>query len=345
VQEFWGSVRWKRVALLLLCGLVLACSGTTGPAPEPIPPHGPATYHTGVNPVGVAVAGGYAWVANAGEGTVSRIDLRNDRTLARVQIGDAVRYGKPCEAKNIHQTPHGSFGIRQCDVPRGLALGPHALWVIANDTLSLLRIDPGSGRVVARIPIGVNGWYVAASDSAVWVTAYDTQTIVRVDPRTDQVVATIRDVPLGPTGIVLSGDAVWVACSRADVVIRIDPGTNRVAATIPVGHTPLPVASGFGSVWVRNESSELAGTVSRIDPATDQVVATIPIGMEMGRDGLDGLAVTGGGVWVAGLDLAEIDPATNRVARKINHMCNAAIAADGALWTIDIAYSITRFRV
>jgi YVTN family beta-propeller protein len=177
------------------------------------------------------------------------------------------------------------------------------------------------------------------------VTDYDTQTIVRVDPQTNRLVATIRDVPLGPTGVALTQGAVWVACSRADLVIRIDPRTNQVAATIPVGHTPLPVTTGFGSVWVRNESSELPGTVSRIDPATDQVVATIPIGMGMGRDGLDGLAATGGGVWVAGLGLEMIDPAANRVARKVNRMCNAAIAADGALWTIDIAYSITRFPV
>jgi hypothetical protein len=61
-----------------------------------------------------------------------------------------------------------------------------------------------------------------------------------------------------------------------------------------------------------------------------------------GRDGLDGMAVLDGGVWVAGLELQKIDPATNRVVRMINHTCGAVTADAGSLWTIDVAYSVTR---
>jgi virginiamycin B lyase len=127
------------------------------------------------------------------------------------------------------------------------------------------------------------------------------------------------------------------------VVARIDPATDQVVATIPVGRTPLPVAVGFGSVWVRNESQEQAGTVSRIDPATNRVVATVPVGIEMGRDGLDGLAAGPHHLWVAGLDLERIDPSSSRVVGRIDHLSNAAVAAGGAIWTIDLAYSVTRF--
>ena len=283
------------------------------------------------------------WVANAGEGTVSRIDLSSRRTVARIPIGDITAYSEPCKQRSIHQVPHGSFELRMCDLPAALALGPHALWVTKNDTRSLLRIDPSSNRVVAEVPIGIDAWYVTATATAVWATDWGTSTVVRVDPRTNQVVARVPDVPLGPTGIVATADAVWVACSRADVVVRIDPVTNRVAATIPVGHTPLPVDAGFGSVWVRNENDENPGSVSRIDPLTNRVDATIPVVLEMGRDGLDGLAVTDRGVWVAGLDLEQIDPTTNRVTRRVRHTANAVTAAGGALWTIDVAYSVTRF--
>ena len=106
--------------------------------------------------------------------------------------------------------------------------------------------------------------------------------------------------------------------------------------------TPLPVLYAYGSVWVRNEFREGNGTVQRIDPTTDQVVATIPVGPEIGRDGLDGLAALDGAVWVAGLNLERIDPATNRVTQPIKHTANAVTAGAGSLWTVDVAYSVTR---
>src|SRR5260221_10388629 len=77
------STALKRLApILLLCGLVLAaCGGSDAPRADPSPPRGPVTYRTGVDPVSVAITGGFAWVANAGEGTVSRIDLRSGRSV------------------------------------------------------------------------------------------------------------------------------------------------------------------------------------------------------------------------------------------------------------------------
>jgi DNA-binding beta-propeller fold protein YncE len=328
----------RRLMVAALLSLVVACAGQ----PPPSPPS-PVTYRTGINPVAIGVGRGVLWAANAGDGTVSKIDLASRRTVARIPIGDINAYSDPCMARNIHQVPHGSFSIRMCDLPAGLALGPQALWVTKNDTHSLLRIDPLTDRVTSEIPIGIDAWYVTATATAVWATDWGTSAVVRVDPSTNQVVARIPDVPLGPTGIVATSDAVWVACSRADVVARIDPVSNRVVATIPVGHTPLPIAAGFGSVWVRNENNEIPGTVSRIDPLTNRVAATIPAGMATGRDGLDGLAVTDRGVWVSGLDLEQIDPTADRVTRRIRHTANWVTAAGGAVWTIDIAYSVTRF--
>jgi hypothetical protein len=61
-----------------------------------------------------------------------------------------------------------------------------------------------------------------------------------------------------------------------------------------------------------------------------------------GRDGLDGMAVLDGGIWVAGLELQKIDPTTNRVVRMINHTCDAVTTDGSSLWSVDIAYSVTR---
>lgn len=327
------------VAVLLLSVLLMAAACGGGPQAPQTPP---VTLRTGVNPVAVAERGGAVWVANAGEGTVWKIDLRSGRRIAQVKVGDAARYGKACEARNIHRVPHGSFDIRMCDLPRGMALASSGLWVIANDRNALLRVDPASARVVNDIPIGVAGWYVTVADDAVWVSDFDNDTLVRVDPRSNRVVATISGLPHGPTQMVVTPEGLWVACSRADVVARLDPATNHLAATVAVGHTPLPIVAAFGSVWVRNENAEHDGTVSRIDPVSGSVVASVPVGLEMGRDGLDGLAATDRGLWVSGLDLEEIDPSKNQVVRHANHTSNSITTGETALWTIDIAYSVTR---
>lgn len=329
-------MRARLAVLGSLAALLVAC-GNGSPAAAP-----PTTLRTGINPVAVAERDGAVWVANGGQGTVWKLDARTGRRLATVKVGDAVAYGHPCEARNIHQVPHGSFGIRMCDLPRGMTLASSGLWIVANDRESLLRVDPRTAKVVATIPIGLDGWYVAASGDDVWVSDYDDDSMVRVDARTNRAVATLTGLPHGPTQMAFAAGGLWVACSRADAMARIDLATNQVSDVVAVGHTPLPVTFAFGSVWVRNESSELDGTVSRIDPSTRHVVATIPVGMEMGRDGLDGLAPTAHGIWVAGLDMEQIDPARNRVVRHVRHTANAVVTGQSALWSIDIDYSVTR---
>ena len=340
MAELHELIRRRAGAVLLV--LVLAACGGGGPSPSPTPARGTTvTIQVGVNPAGIAIGDGFAWVANAGEGTVSKVDLAKNRQVARIPVGDPKGL-VGCATGSIHQTPHGDFRIRDCDLPKAVAVSKGAVWAGKGDTQSLVRIDPVSDRVVATIPIGVEAWYIAASDGAVWVSDWRTNTVVRVDPAANRVVATIPDLPNGPTGVAIAPGGVWVASSRADTLTRIDPATNRVSASVQTDLVPLPVLYAYGSIWVRNEFREGNGTVQRIDPATARVVATIPVGPDIGRDGLDGLADLDGGVWVAGLLLERIDPGTNRVVKKTNHSANAVWSGAGSLWTVDIAYSVSR---
>jgi DNA-binding beta-propeller fold protein YncE len=321
-----------------LVALSIACGGPGTSSPS----HGGiVTIPVGVNPAGIAVGKGDAWVANSGEGTVSKIDLARNRQVAKIVVGDPDGLVR-CQSTSIHQTPHGDFRIRNCDLPKAVAVSTGAVWAGKGDTKSLVRIDPVSDRLTATIPIGIEAWYIAASDPAVWGSDWRTHTVVRVDPASGGVVATIADLPAGPTGIAIAPGAVWVASSRAGALTKIDSATNRVVDSVPTDMTPLPVTYAYGGIWVRNEFQEGNGTVQRVDPGADRVVATIPVGPEIGRDGLDGLAAVGGRLWVAGLQLEAIDPATNRVDRRLNHTANAATSGAGALWTIDVAYTVSR---
>ncbi len=327
---------------LLACavGIVLAACSAPGSAPSPGRPQ-TVTIPTGVNPAGIAVGGGYAWVANSGEGSVWKIDLATNRVVGKVVVGDP-RALVGCDSHNVHQTPHGDFRIRNCDLPKAVAVSKGAVWAGKGDTKSLARIDPAADRVVDTIAVGVEPWYIAASDTAVWLSDWRTNTVVRVDPTNDHVVATISGLPAGTTGLALAPGALWVASSRDNMLTRIDFTTNQPAAALATDPTPLPVVYAYGSVWVRNEFFEGPGSVQRVDPATNRIVDTIPVGPEAGRDGLDGLAALDGGIWVAGLQLEKIDPTTNRVVRTINHTSEAVTSGAGSLWTVNVAYSVSR---
>jgi hypothetical protein len=82
----------------------------------------------------------------------------------------------------------------------------------------VLRVDPGSGRTVARVPVGFEPGPLVATRAAVWVAGSS-------DP----------DLPPGP-------------------VARIDPAANRVTATVPVdGHATALAADG-DRAWVATTS-------------------------------------------------------------------------------------------
>jgi virginiamycin B lyase len=327
----------RRLAIGVVVVLLAACGAGSQPHPASV------TIPSGGNPAGVVVSGGAAWVANAADGTISRIDLGDNRVTAVIPIGDpAVLRAAGCGTESIHAEPHGSFKIRRCDLPRAIAAAPRAIWTSRGDTKELVRVDPRTNRITGTVGVGIDPWYIAATDAAVWATDFYTDTVVHVDPRTLRVVATIVGLPYGPTGIAIAGDSVWVASSRADVVSRIDAATNRIVATLPVEHVPLPVVFAYGSIWVRNEMAEGNGFVTRINPVTNEVIAEVPVGPEAGRDGLDGMAVTAAGLWVAGLRLQRIDPRLNKVTTVNNHTANAVSYGAGSLWTIDIGFSISR---
>jgi len=75
------------------------------------------------------------------------------------------------------------------------------------DTVS--RIDPATGTVTQRIPVGDGPLAVAADAAAVWVTNYADGTVSRIDPGSNEVVATIEVGPQ-PDHIAVGEGGVWV---------------------------------------------------------------------------------------------------------------------------------------
>ena len=329
--------------------MLSACSSGAQPQQSNSPlPSGPGWKVEAVIPVSSSVgapvvAGGLVWVPNMAAGTISAIDIAQERILRTISIGDAkTLVAEGCGASSVHAVPHGSFDIRRCDLPSAAAYGDGSLWVIQNDRRALLRLDAVSGRRLAAVRLGIEPFGLATGAAGVWVTDFQHDSVVHVDAQSNTVVATITHLPGGPTGVAEGPGSVWVACARAGVVARIDPTANRVVAQVGVAKSPLPVAVAFGSVWVRSEE---AHTLARIDPTSNQVEATMDVAPSEGRDGLDQMGVDRSGLWLSGLRVTHIDAATNRQDRGLNLNAVALEYSAGRLWLAGILGTLSRVQV
>src|SRR5262249_18023098 len=118
-----------------------------------------------------SVGAGAVWVLSSTAGAVLRIDpafgfLRGSR---RVDLGSA---------------PSIVIGD-----PAGVAARGHSVWF--EDGRSLFRVDPDTGKVVRRIPLGTGLDGIALGTGSVWASRGDPATLLRIDPRSGAVRARI----------------------------------------------------------------------------------------------------------------------------------------------------------
>jgi hypothetical protein len=169
--------------------------------------------------------------------------------------------------------------------------------------------------VVATIAVGAAPTQVTVAAGAVWVGGWGTGMLVRVDPATNRVAARIRvgRPQESPVAIAATARAVWVVDFGDAQVLRVDPATNRLVARIPVRGGAGGIGAGAGTVWVTSGEGgdQQHGWVQRIDPTRNRVVATIGVPSGMLWD----IAVDGPSVWVGSElgGLWRIDAHTSRV--------------------------------
>jgi YVTN family beta-propeller protein len=233
----------------------------------------------------------------------------------------------------------------------GFAVNRQGLWLNDFDANLVLRVDPASLKVVAKIAAGPNpeGLAVDPKNGAVWVANHRGGTVARIDPATNTVVATIPTGHAGTSGphqIGLGLGSVWVGVPNTLSVYRIDPVTNTVVATI---HIPLGASACGGftfsekAVWM--PSCFDATKLVRIDPVANKVVATI----QLGGYG-ENLVLVDGFPWLVVENktdgqpgrLVRIDPTTNTVDRVVSlgdsfTGGSLVMVAERSMWAVDWA--------
>jgi ABC-type branched-subunit amino acid transport system substrate-binding protein/DNA-binding beta-propeller fold protein YncE len=233
-------------------------------------------FRTRGTPTDLAAGEGALWVGNGGGDvgnftvSISRVDPKTTAITRTVKLGD--------QTDSVF-TPTFNWGF-----PR-IAAGAGALWA-TNPGLSVSRIDPATGKLVATIDADAGS--IAAGEEGVWFIG--SPGVRRIDPRTNRVG---QGIPIGTqsaAGIAVGAGSVWVTAEEEGLVWRIEPGPDPSTRTIDVGAGVTYIAFGAGAVWTANY---IDGIVSRIDPRTNDVTARIPIGAA------HALAAGAGSAWVS----------------------------------------------
>jgi YVTN family beta-propeller protein len=210
--------------------------------------------------------------------------------------------------------------------PLGITYGARSLWVASSFSGEVVRVDPRRPKVLKRIDVGLSPYDVAFGAGAAWASDELGGKIVRVAPRRNRVVARIRGF-VRPNGVTAAFGAIWVADLDGGTVSRIDPRRNRVTKRVHVPRADWITATP-DSLWVSSEQ----GKVYRLDPATLRIAAVVTVG----ANPLDSAWVDGQ-LWVPNIDddtISVIDPGTSSVVRTMAVADGpvAVASAAGDLW-------------
>ena len=199
----------------------------------------------------------------------------------------------------------GPFDIRE-------AFG--SLWVTGHHTNEVIRIDPVSLKIVARITSGPGPGWFAVTDDAIWVTNKNGSGISRIDPQTNELVTSVgTGSPCGPPAV--AAGSVWIVGCDTQVIERIDPATNTVVDSIPAAGYSEPILAG-DQLFATN-----ADALARLDPTTmGFVVVGGCCGLPFGYDGST--------IWLNGLnELTRVDPVSGEVAATLHNGSGATSIA------------------
>jgi virginiamycin B lyase len=259
--------------------------------------------------------------------------------------------------------------------PDWLGIGFGSVWVSVPRNNEIVRINPATNAIQARIQVGEEPCYgIGIGAIHVWVLNCKSQTLVRIRPQDNKVdrVISVHIAKHGEGGIAVIKDTAWYVADQDGHSNTLVESSGRSRA-LTVGMDSAVVNFAFGSIWVTSSAegkiyrvdrkhhrviatiavpasprfttvgegsawvlSQSDGSISRINPATNKVVANIPANVP----GAGGDIASGGGyLWVAaaGTPLTRIDPESNKVIDQYGNYkgADAIRYGFGSVWISD----------
>lgn len=218
-----------------------------------------ATVAVGQSPREIAATpdGRKAWVVNAGDPSLSVVDLgryRVERTVRPDQLRE----------------------------PRGLAIAPgRGLLLTSGGSHRLFLLDSARDvveRVITTNQAGAGPVALTHGGDRAWVANHASDSVTLVDVPS---LKTVRTLPVGPgpEGIAASSNGRWVvvALEGAGQVAIIDTSRSQVVTRLPAGQGPTRVACA-PKAPLAVVTNRLSDDVSILDIAGRHLVATVPVG-------------------------------------------------------------------
>jgi hypothetical protein len=175
-----------------------------------------------------------------------------------------------------------------------LAVGAGSVWIADPLVGTVIRFDPRTGAVQARISVENSAGgqsrphrVLAFAAADLWVVDGPGNLVEKIDPKTNKV--SQQESFDSPADIGADGDILWITGGATGVATSFNPATGA-RVPVRVGSEADAVAVGLGSVWVVNSSD---GKVYRIDSTSTKVMAVIPAG-----GGLGDIAVGENAIWL-----------------------------------------------
>jgi YVTN family beta-propeller protein len=174
------------------------------------------------------------------------------------------------------------------------------VWVADDGRGEVVRLDPATNEVVARIPVGDGPADLVFEGSSVWVINHRDRGLVRIDMQTNtaRLVATI---PGGaPERMVLAAGHLWIT-GRGTDLLEVDLAGN-VLQTVEIGAGGIDLVTSGDTIWVpsRNSETDVRGfptmeSLRRVDVRSRSVTSTAasrPLDVH-------GLFADASGLWLA----------------------------------------------
>ena len=206
------------------------------------------------------------WIPSCGAKKLLRVDEKTGKTIAEIDADPANSEG-------------------------GITTGLGAVYIVVKPS-TLLKVDPETNTVVAKLGLPSESQNPFFGDGFVWVTSFGHASLLKVDPKTMQIVATISVGPK-PRFLTVGAGSVWTLNQGDGTVSRVDMASGKVVATIECGLAGEggEITFGAGSAWATLFNIPL----TQIDAATNKAVK------QWAGKGGDGLQFGFGSLWLSNL--------------------------------------------